>query len=170
MILLIILLSPNSSYAVEKNKEGSAIFKTEASKTEQADKRGLQLKRFLESYHSPLGEYSTFIIQVADAFGIPWTLVPAISGVESTFCHHIPVNSFNCWGWNNGKYSFFDYEDAIYTITKSLRYNYFDKGLVNPYLISRIYAPPSSVWGIKVDFFMNSIENFTVGEIPVSSF
>lgn len=170
LALLYILIFPNTILAEEKHTEVSAILKSQPAVPEKLDQRLPILRQFLKKHHSPLAELSGYIIQVSDAYHLPWTMIAAISGVESGFCQRIPFNSYNCWGWNNGDFRFIDYEDGVYTVAKSLKFNYFDKGLVNPYLINPVYAPPSTVWGSKVDYFMKAIENTTSDEIPISSF
>ncbi len=121
-----------------------------------------KLKSFLNKYNSDLVSHSQYIIDKADEYQIPWSMVVAISGVESTFCQSIPSHSYNCWGWNNGASKFNDYHHAIDTVSKTIRKSYFDKGLDTPYEMSHVYAPPSPAWGRKVQHFMNLIENFHI--------
>lgn len=134
------------------------------------DTRVARLKAFFEYHNSALSPHAEYIVNVADEYYIPWTLIPAISGVESTFCKHIPYNSYNCWGWRNGDHRFSDYQEAIAVISKALRTKYFDRGATTPERISPIYAPPSKTWGSKVRFFMEKIESFPVTETPPLSF
>jgi hypothetical protein len=126
------------------------------------DKRPDILKNYLLRYNSNLSDYSELIIERADVYQIPWSLLPAISGVESTFCRHIPINSFNCWGWENGKTYFKNYEEAIEIVSRTLGKRYYARGLNNPFKIGPIYAPPSSSWGWKVNQFMEKIENYPI--------
>jgi len=123
-----------------------------------------QLRAFLEAYRSPLTPYARTFVQVAEKYQIDWKLVPAITGVESTFGRQIPYNSYNAYGWANGKYRFGSWEESIEKVTKTLRQKYYDRGLDNPYKIGPVYAPPSSTWAGKVSHFMNEIENFTNGK------
>lgn len=117
------------------------------------DFRPLTLKKFLKKYHSPLSDYATDLILYSDKYHLPWTLVVAISGVESTFCRHIPKNSYNCWGWNNGNHRFKNYSQAIEVVSQTLKYKYFNRGLVTLEKINKVYAPTSSVWSSKVHYF-----------------
>lgn len=121
-----------------------------------------KLKAFLNRYNSELITHSQYIIDKSDEYQIPWSMVAAISGVESGFCRSIPYNSYNCWGWNNGSARFNDYRHAIEIVSKTIRKSYFDKGLDTPYKMSRVYAPPSPTWGRKVHYFMNLIENYNI--------
>lgn len=127
----------------------------------EEDQRVEKLAAFLNHYHSPLVPFAEMIVETADEYQIPWHLLVAISGVESTFCHAIPYASYNCWGWRNGDHVFADYEKAIKTISKALKVHYFDRGLDDPFKIAPVYAPPSKTWGRKVFYFMNQMENFS---------
>lgn len=123
------------------------------------DARIIRLKNFLNIYHSPLLPYAELIVSSADKYNIPWSIVVSISGVESTFCHKHPFNSFNCWGWQNGATRFQDYSQAIETVSRELKEHYWSRGLDTPEEIGRIYAPPSKTWAGKVRRFMYLIEN-----------
>lgn len=124
------------------------------------NQRVLQLEAFLEKYNSPLAPYAQTFVETADKYQIDWKLVPAITGVESTFGQHIPYNSYNAYGWANGKYSFNSWEESIEKVTKTLKEKYYSRGLDNPYKIGPVYAPPSKTWPGKVSLFMKQIENF----------
>lgn len=122
------------------------------------DSRITKLHQILTKNNSPLIPHAETIVNTSDKYGIPWTIVASIAGVESGFCKFIPKNSYNCWGWNNGKTKFRDYPDAIEVVSKTLRFSYFDKGLNTPEKIQRIYAPPSPSWGQKIRYFTNILE------------
>ncbi len=124
----------------------------------QPDKRVEELKAFLEKYDSPLVAYAEDFVKTADKYQIDWRLLPAITGVESTFGKEIPFNSFNAYGWNNGHYCFQSWEDSIENVTKALKEKYYNRGLDNPYKIGPVYAPPSSSWAKRVNVFMERIE------------
>ena len=129
----------------------------------QADMRAQKLEAFLAKYNSPLTAYAQDFITLADQYHIDWKLVPAITGVESTFGKQIPYNSYNAYGWANGKYAFKSWEDSIIIVTKALKEKYYNRGLDNPYKIGPVYAPLSKTWGGKVNHFMNEIESFQMG-------
>ncbi len=126
----------------------------------KADFRVVKLQAFLAQYDSPLTPYAQVFVDRADEYQIDWRLVPAITGVESTFGKQIPFNSYNAYGWNNGNYYFKSWEDSIEIVSKALREKYLDRGLDTPYKIGRVYAPPSPFWGGKVNHFINKIESF----------
>ena len=130
--------------------------------TASIDLREKYLREFFEKYNSPLTEHSVEFIEAADRYALDWRLVPAITGVESTFGKRIPTGSYNAYGWANGKYHFESWEDSIKVVSKTLRENYYDNGTKNIDQISRRYAPPSDSWSWKVKYFMNMIDPIPV--------
>lgn len=123
------------------------------------DVRVKRVKNFLAKYNSSITDYAQSIVSLADQYKIDYRLVVAISGVESTFCKSIPYNSYNCWGWKNGKHAFEDYPDALEKVSKTLGDHYYGRGLDTPETIGPIYAPPTPSWAGKVRFFMNLMDN-----------
>jgi hypothetical protein len=121
------------------------------------DYREYTLRKFLAKNNSPLTPYSSDFIRTADYYGIDWRMVPAISGVESTFGKRIPRNSYNAYGWANGRYQFKSWPESIDLVSKTLKTKYIDKGAVSINKIARIYAPPSNTWGRNVKFFVGKI-------------
>ena len=106
-----------------------------------------------------------FLVETAEKYGLDYRLLPAISGVESSFGRAIPVNSYNAYGWNNGNYYFKNWEDGIEVVARGLKENYLDRGRKTVYQIAPIYCPPSSTWAGKVLFFMEEIDNLTTLQI-----
>jgi len=137
----------------------SAILKNEFF-INKKDCRIEKLRNFLESYNSPFSNKATYLVKVADKYGIDWKLIPAISGVESTFGKQIPYNSYNAYGWANGAYRFNSWEKSFEKVAKTLKEKYIDRRLDTPEKMGPIYAPPSKTWANKVRYFMNKIENF----------
>lgn len=120
------------------------------------------LSNYLARHNSPLQYHAQDFIDAAKKYDLDWKLVAAISGVESTFGKQIP-GGYNAWGW--GVYGtqaiYFDsWKDGIYTVSKGLRENYLNKGLLNPYQMNRIYAA-SPFWGSKVAYFMKDMDSFS---------
>lgn len=147
------------SAKAESNEAGaSASPKFKSQNTEGFDYRSYTLRKFLAKYNSPLTPYSIEFIQTADYYGIDYRIVPAISGVESTFGKRIPVNSYNAYGWAGGDYKFKSWPDSIKIVNKTLRENYVNKGATSINKIARIYAPPSTTWGTKVSYFVRKID------------
>ncbi|MFH0863830.1 MAG: hypothetical protein V1858_01935 [Candidatus Gottesmanbacteria bacterium] len=128
------------------------------------DYRINQLRKYLVSLDSPLSSYSAIFVRTADKYDLDWKLIPAISGVESTFGKAIPPGSYNAYGWANGAYYFDSWEDSIEIVAKTLRENYFNRGADTVDKIAPIYAPPSTTWNWKVKFFMEKIAGFTISD------
>lgn len=124
----------------------------------KSDYREEILRNYLEGYNSPLSDYSGVFISFADKYRLDWRLIPAITGVESTFGKRIPIGSYNAYGWANGSYFFESWNESIEIISKTLRNNYIDRGAVSINDIAKIYAPPSETWARNVKFFMNKID------------
>lgn len=122
------------------------------------DTREHRLKKFLESHRSPLAQHADKFVYYADKYEIDWRLVPAISGVESTFGKHIPKNSFNAYGWAGGRYKFQSWESSIEIVTKALKEKYINRGANTLSKINRIYCPPNPKWAGKVAFFIKKID------------
>ncbi|MGA3292060.1 MAG: hypothetical protein ABSC49_02880 [Candidatus Microgenomates bacterium] len=154
-------LTARTCYA-ESISEQSATIKTDTQNSSY-DYRVENLREFLEKYNSPLAPYAEDFVAYADANGLDYRLVPAISGVESTFGKNIPFNSYNAYGWVNGNYDFRSWQDSIATVSSTLKYSYIDKGAVSIPQIAKRYAPPSSTWGSKVKYFVSKIDTLPVG-------
>jgi hypothetical protein len=155
--LIISFFIPQAALATQ-TAASSAVLKNEVLGIKTLDPRVQKLTKFLQSYNSPLTDYAQNFIESADKYQLDWRLIPAITGVESTFGKQIPLDSFNAYGWNNGYFKFKSWEDSIEHVTKVLREKYFDRGLDNPFKIGPVYAPPSKAWAGKVVFFMQKIE------------
>lgn len=151
-------LFPRICYASAIEAGGSAVPKFRQIKEVTFDYRVYTLRKFLNKFGSPLTPYSLEFIKQADYYGIDYRIVPAITGVESTFGKQIPKYSYNAYGWVNGNYSFKSWSDSIQIVTKTLKYNYMDKGATSIDKIARIYAPPSQTWGVKVQYFVSRID------------
>jgi hypothetical protein len=127
------------------------------------DNRVDMLKKYLEKVDSPLAPYAQDFITQADEYSLPWYMVAAISGTESTFGNAVPANCNNAWGfgiYTNHMTCFASYPEAIKTISQALRENYIDK-LQSSNLedIGRIYAA-SPAWAGHTLYFVQNMENF----------
>lgn len=130
------------------------------------DKRVKILQAYLAQYNSPLQDQAKTFINDADRYGLDWKLVAAISGVESTFGKFTPGSpdypSYNAWGWGvygTQTYYFKSWDDGINTVSKGLKENYIDHGIIDPYDINRTYAA-SPTWGAHVSYFMADMDKF----------
>lgn len=127
-----------------------------------SDARVELVRQYLERYNSPLVNYSSFIVEKADEYGIDFKLIPAIAQQESNLCKVIPPDTFNCWGWgihSKGTLGFNSYEEAIETVTLGLKKEYIDKGYVTPEEIMGKYTPLSDgSWAEGVNQFIEKME------------
>lgn len=130
------------------------------------EKRVEKIHAYLEDNNSPLAGYAAEIVALADQYDIPWTLVTAISGKESSYGKNIPDGSFNAWGvmaWdaNGNRYvrSFGSWEDGIEFETKLLSSSY--RGDMNSAIQAR-YCPSdecSDTWTKDVTSFQEAIND-----------
>lgn len=125
---------------------------------DSGDQRATALRKYLTKHNSPLADYADEFVQTADKYNLDWRLLPAISGVESTFGKRIPYKSYNAYGWAGGLYRFTSWENSIEVVSKSLKEDYIEKGADSLSKISRRYCPPNPAWGYKVLYFMKQIE------------
>jgi len=160
LLTFVLLVHPQKEYA----ENPAPILKPlTASVVSVNDTRVKTLQKFLQQYNSPLSDYAYVFVEEADKNNIDWRLLPAISGVESTFGQQIPEGSYNAWGFgiygDQTRY-FESWEDAIVTISQSIRSDYINKwGAQDVYDIGRYYAA-SPTWAVRVDNFMQKIEQF----------
>jgi hypothetical protein len=162
LIFTLCSLFPSLSFAQEIS-HSSASF-ADIVQAQQEDDRVVVLKKFLQSHNSPMASNAEDFVIQADINHIPWHLVAAIAGTESTFGQHEPTSTCHN-GWGYGVYGtnvlcFPTYTDAIKTISKALRDVYIDKfGATDVYGIGKYYAA-SPTWGDHTSFFMHQIEDF----------
>lgn len=161
IILVIALFTASADFCRARESDSSATLKSQENRS-AFDYRVQNLTRFLEKYNSPLSIYAGDFVAYADKYNLDYRLVPAISGVESTFGKQIPYNSYNAYGWANGNYSFRSWTDSIEVVSKTLRNQYIDRGANSIPQIARIYAPPSSSWAGKVQYFVTKIDPLPV--------
>ena len=161
--ILIFLLLPLTSYPVAQSTDQlSAKVEEPIIDAKQLDKRAQILKEYLQRYDSALQYHAQDFVDAADANGIDWKLVPAISGVESTFGQVIP-GGYNAWGWGvygDQALGFNSWTEGIFTVSQGLKQNYINKGLTEPLAMNRIYAA-SPTWGSKVNYFLKDLDQFT---------
>ena len=171
LFFLLFIFTPNTFADDSQNIKLGTIVQTSVN----IDYRPIALYNYLESQNSPLAPYATLMVQDADKYAIPWELVAAISGTESTFAKVEPANCYNSWGWGiygNQTMCFNSYSDAINTISKSLRENYINKwGCRYISDIGKIYAS-SPTWSQHTTYFMNQIDNYyqsqKIHSLPIS--
>lgn len=145
------------TYAAEKYAVPSAQLTPLRSTSEQLDPRAKALKKVFEKYNSPLAEVAYAYVKYADVYNIDWKLLPAISGLESSYGIHLMPGSHNAYGWGGGRIYFDSWEEGIETISRSLRTRYYDRGADTVETIGPIYAE-STTWVPRVNFIMNQFE------------
>ena len=112
------------------------------------------IRKYLAKRGAPLAANAKDFVEAADMYGIDYRLVAAISIIESSGGIH-NFKPYNAWGW--GSYSFKNFKDGIWTVSKGLG-GYYSRGLDTPKEISVYYCPPSaSSWASKVTYVMNQI-------------
>jgi hypothetical protein len=155
--ILIIFTNTKICFAETQEAAQSAMPKFRQIDEIKFDYRVHVLRKFLSKFNSPLTPYSLEFIKQADYYNIDYRLVPAITGVESTFGKNIPSKSFNAYGWGGGNYGFESWPNSIEIVSKALKNNYINRGATSITKIAKIYAPPSTTWGWKVEYFINKI-------------
>lgn len=117
---------------------------------------------FFKKYASPMFGLGKDIVEAADRNKIPFGYLPAIAQCEGNLGKTIPNNSFNTWGWGiygNTMTKFNSWQDAIETVSKGLRTQYFDLGLNTPEKIMPKYTPPSQgSWANCVNTFLEELK------------
>ncbi len=162
------------SYSIEHqqffNNLGVKADKAYAASIKQTDLRVQVLASFFAEKRSPLLGSEADFVRIADKYGLPWTLLPAIAGKESSYGKRIPYlagrPSYNPFGWGitGGRVVVFgSWSEAIETVGQGLYQKYFQQGLTNLAEIERRYTPPSYKtnhhWLKDVTFISQLLEN-----------
>ncbi len=164
--LLILITAISTLFTFNINTGGAAVVASNNTTPDivgvkKLDSRAKILSGYLASYNSPMQYHAQDFIDAADEYGLVWTMLPAIAGVESTFGRFIP-GGYNAYGWGvygTNRIYFASWREGMFAVAKGLRENYLNKGLKDPYSINRIYAA-SPFWGSKVTYFMNDLEKY----------
>ena len=154
--LFVMIISAKAVLADSNVVSSSATIKNVGE--EKTDYRTETLKKFFNQYDSVLAPYAGDFVKYADENGLDWRLLPAISGVESTFGKQMISGTYNAYGWAGGLYRFASWEDSIAVISKSLKEDYLEKGAPSFSQVARRYCPPSTTWKYKVEYFMVRID------------
>ena len=116
------------------------------------------IEKVLAKYNSPLaGEVDTFI-SACQTYGMDCYLLPAITGLESSFGQFIWPDSHNPFGWGGGYIMFDNWSDGIMTVASGLHENYIQRGANDLYAIGPIYSE-SPTWAVRVEKFMAEMEH-----------
>lgn len=130
--------------------------------SEQATPEVIKIQKFLEYRSSPLAKNSVDFYLASKEYNFEPYLLPAIAGVESSFGQAMMANSYNPFGWNNGRYFFKNFKEAIFTVAKSLREKYVPNGEINPQKIGKTYATSWPTWIPKVEGLVSQVKNTPV--------
>lgn len=155
-----LIVSPKSGVSVYASLPGN--IPSVSSSIESADARPEIVKKYLESYNSPLTPYASFIVQTADKYSLDFRLITGIAQQESNLCKIIPPDSYNCWGWgihSKGSLGFSSFEEGIATVSQGIREEYLNKGYSTIEEIMSKYTPSSNgSWANGVNQFMSEME------------
>lgn len=149
--------------AADSAVAGASALPKERLVEKKEDPRIIRLRSYLESQNSILAEYATYFIETADRysldeFGLDY-LVPAITGLESSFAKCYPQGSYNAYGWNSGNWYWDSWEESIKHVTRVLRERYIDRGADTIYKIGPIYAE-SPTWAQRVSYIAAQIKSY----------
>ncbi len=162
LVVLLLFTQVGGAMASIDQAGASAVLATTDIVNDGYDYRVFILKSYLEQKQSPLANEVDTFIAVADTYGLDWRFIPAITGVESGFAKRMPFNSYNAYGWAGGKTYFDSWDTSINLVGKTLKEKYIEKGAVTIPQIAKRYAPPSTTWAWKVEFFMAQIDPIPV--------
>jgi hypothetical protein len=165
-LLTFLYFFPAPVYA--NNVAGNSAVAKSDNLVDQDDIRAISLNKYLNDQNSPLAPYSGTMVYYADFYQIDWRLVPAITGVESSFGIYMPAGSFNAYGWAGGEAKFDSWEASIKEVSKTLSEKYYAKGLDTPNKIGPVYAPPSTTWSTKVNRFMEKISQAQLNTLTLT--
>jgi hypothetical protein len=153
-------LSPKSGARVYASLPSQ--FPSISAEAETADARVGLIKKYLSDNYSPLEPYAANIVESADRYGVDYRLTTAIAKKESGLCNIIPEESYNCWGWgihSQGTLKFSSFPEAIETVTRGLKEDYFDLGYTTIEEIMAKYTPLSNgTWAEGVLYYMEQIQ------------
>ena len=158
IIFISTILFSTKASAYQEAQTSSAKLSLNVENLSSTDIRVKALKNVFEKYNSPLVDEASSYVALADKNGVDWKLLPAISGLESSFGKRLMPNSYNAYGWGGGHIYFDSWEQGIDTITKALSQKYYARGADTVWTIGPIYAE-SPTWAVRVNSFMQKIES-----------
>lgn len=124
------------------------------------DRRVAILKTYLSQKQSPLASSAADFVETADTYGLDWTLMPAIAGMESNFGKAMPKGSNNPFGLGGRQFMVFSsLHDVIHYEGTLLSQSY---KLAANRAIGAIYCPKVECnpnWADIVTSYSNAIVN-----------
>ena len=101
------ILTSHDVYAQEVRSDSAKLDPViSVQKDYSLDTRTVAVRNVFKRYNSPLVDQAAFYVKYADEFGVDWKLLPAISGLESTFGRFLMPGSYNAYGWGGGRIYF----------------------------------------------------------------
>lgn len=164
IVLFLITLTVPSSVGNSDTAPINRQLITPELQVKEIDPRTKILSAYFAKYNSPFQYHAEDFINAADTYGVDWKLVPAISGVESTFGKN--SYGYNAWGWGiygDQRLNFSSWKKGIFIVTEGLKKSYINDGLTNPTAMNRRYAA-SKTWGTRVNYFVNDLDNFAASQ------
>ena len=116
------------------------------------------IRSVLQKQNSPLADEADQFVVVARALDLDPYLLPAITGVESTFAQFMIPGTYNPFGYGKGTIKFDSWGDGIAKVGYALRYRYIDRGARSLSDIGHMYASGSDTWAPKVARLMGSFD------------
>lgn len=156
-----ILTAPNLKLQ-EANQLGGAVAGVETV-IETDDAREIIVANFLERHSSPMQPYAYYgkkLVEIADANGLDFRLMPAIAMQESNLCRNTnPGAPHNCLGFGihkRGTLDFESYEAGFERAAREIKERYVDIGLETPEQIMTKYTPgsPGGAWAESIKQWM----------------
>ncbi|MCS7093384.1 MAG: hypothetical protein NZL96_03095 [Patescibacteria group bacterium] len=121
-------------------------------------RKEITIRNVLRRYQSPLVEETKIFILTCKKYQLDCYLLPAISGVESTFGKFVFPGSYNPFGWGGGYAMFKNWQEAIEKVGKNLKETYVEKWkLMTIEQIGEIYAE-NPLWASKVKWFIDEFK------------
>lgn len=120
-------------------------------------KKKAAIQAVLERNHSPLAQSTSAFIEACKLYDLNCYLLPAISGLESTYGQFILPGSYNPFGWGGGRIYFKSWEEGIMTVGQGLRLRYINSGAGSIEAIGHIYSE-SPTWAARVRIMMHQFE------------
>jgi hypothetical protein len=119
------------------------------------DRRAEKLNRFFGSYNCPAPYHAEAYIHAADAYGIDYRLLPAIS-IRESHCGLEERQLNNWWGYHPGRCTFASIEKGIHYVSRQLGSEYPYKGKS---LAEKLFTyNPRSAYPGEVEWIMRQIE------------
>lgn len=164
-LITLFLISATSVSASEKIADASAapqaidqkVCKIDTKPTSYSTKYKV-IKKYLELRGSPLAASTSDFIASCQKYSLDCYLLPAISGLESSYGTALLAGSYNPFGWGGGYLYFKDWKDAIDTVGRGLRENYIGQGsIASLEAIGAKYAA-SPTWASRVGGNMSELQ------------